>query len=151
MTCTGEKCKSTTAKPLLIKGSLLFPVNITASYANGPTGHDNEGCTTLSNTPMWELSLSQFARRISYNGNETTTSGNGFIVVTNRETGASSSCFLERYSSVLGPQVMDCSEQVPYGPREKYHIITEATFDPATFAFSVNETWYCDDLDPAAP
>ena len=46
---------------------------------------------------------------------------------------------------------MDCSEQTPYGPREKYRIITEASFDPANFAFSLNETWYCDDLDPTVP
>lgn len=140
--------------PTLIRGSLLSPVQLTPSYGNGPTGHDNEGCAALSANPIWELTASQVARRTTYNPDgSVTTSGNAFIQVTNHVTGSATGCLIQSFSKTSsGLQVMDCQEQAPLRPRDKYHVQTEAWFDQAgNFTLVLNETWYCDDVRPTAP
>lgn len=139
--------------PTLIKGTLLSPVSVTPAYGSGPTGHDNEGCASLSNKPTWELTASQIVRRTSYSADGSSTmSGNAFIQVTNHVTGSATGCLIQSFSRTPGPQVMDCQEQAPYRPRDKYRIKTEAWFDQANnFTLTLNETWYCDDVNPTAP
>ncbi|KAM7183985.1 hypothetical protein V8F33_013256 [Rhypophila sp. PSN 637] len=146
-----EICITVIPPPTLIKGSLLIPVSITPSYGSGPTGHDNEGCAALSRTPSWELSASQIARRTSFSSDGTTTmSGNAFIQVTNHVTGSATGCLIQSFSRAGGFQVMDCQEQAPYRPRDKYRVNTEAMFDQDKFELVLNETWFCDDVSSTA-
>ncbi|EDO65179.2 hypothetical protein GE21DRAFT_5400 [Neurospora crassa] len=52
--CGGDACKSSSPVDL-IKSSLSRPDAITPAYAEGPPGHKNPGCGTLSKTPKWTL------------------------------------------------------------------------------------------------
>lgn len=72
------------------------------------------------------------------------------VQVTNDVTGHTASCS-GYLTTDPGPQRMSCFAQEASRPRERYHIQTEAFFDTTTLLFTVNETWFCDGDDPAAP
>ncbi len=146
----GGGCRTIADTPLLIRGSLLSPVKITPAYGTGPTGHDNAGCTAASETPSWIIGGTQFNQRTIYNKEGASTSQSLSVRVTNNATGYVAGCagFL---TSGPGPMHLSCQAQEPFRPAEKYRIQTDALFYPGNLSFSVHETWFCDDTNPAAP
>ncbi|KAG7288290.1 hypothetical protein NEMBOFW57_007821 [Staphylotrichum longicolle] len=143
--CTTTACQST--KPLLVKAALSAPVKITPGYVSGPVGHDTKGCTAQSRTPAWEVVASQINLR-NVSGN--VQSGNAFVIIRNDHLGYTASCG-GSFSDVSGHQPLSCQGQTAFRRPDKYQIGTNLQFDPKTFALGVNQTWFCDDLDPAQP
>jgi len=89
-------------------------------------------------------------RRSVQSKNGTTKFQSLVVQVTNDITGATASCS-GTFSGDSGPQSMTCFAQGATRPREKYHIQTEASYDTTSLIFTINETWFCDNSDPAAP
>ncbi len=155
LTCTvkdgkAEACKSAADTPLLIKGSLLHPVQITPAYASGPPQHDSTNCAVPSKSLSWEVGGTQYTRRTVQSKDGPSTFQSLALQVTNNVTGYTASCS-GYFTSNPGPQRMSCFAQETFRPRERYHIQTEAFFDTTTLMFTVNETWFCDAGSPAAP
>ena len=140
-----QSCKSST--PLLIKASLLSPIQITPAYARGPQGHDTKGCSADSKTPSWAVTAAQLNLG-KVGGN--LQSGNAFIIIRNNVLGYSASCG-GTLTGATGGQVLSCSPQTVVQRQSKYQIQTVVLFDPKTFAVTVNQTWFCDDEDSAKP
>jgi hypothetical protein len=110
-------------------------------------GHDTKGCTAQSRTPAWEVAASQInLRKVS----GTLQAGNVFVIIRNDHLGYTASC-----GGVLtgagGPHPLTCEGQLAYRRPDKYQIDTVLSFAPETFELTVNQTWFCDDQDPAQP
>ena len=151
LSCTEDQSTSTTScqstQPLLVKGSLLSPVQITPSYLPGPLGHDTKGCTAQARTPAWEVAATQLnLRKVAGN----LQSGNAFVIITNDHIGYTASCG-GVLSDVGGPQTLNCQGQTAFRRPDLYQIDTVLGFDPKTFSLTVNQTWFCDDQSAAAP
>jgi hypothetical protein len=150
LNCTTDESQTTTchsAKPVLVKAALSSPVKITPAYVSGPPGHDAAGCTADSRAPAWEVVASQInLRKLS----GLRQSGNAFVIIRNDHLGYTASCG-GILSAATGPQPLTCEGQVAYRRPDKYQIHTELSFEPDTFALGVNQTWFCDDQDPAQP
>ena len=142
-----ETCKPTTRAPLLIKSSLLSPVQITPAYVSGPLGHDNQGCSANSTKPSWEVGASQLNLQVV---NGTVQGGTGFVQLKNNVLGYTATCS-GIFATGSGFYPLTCAAQSTYRPREKWHIQTVPEFDPKSLVLNLNETWYCDDANPAAP
>ncbi|KAK3375600.1 hypothetical protein B0T24DRAFT_718166 [Lasiosphaeria ovina] len=137
--------------PVLIRASLVAPVRVSPAAEDGPVGHDTPGCAAASKTPAWELQASQIVRRTEVGANGTVqVSGNAYVAVTNLATGATAGC-LGNTVNYPELQILDCEVQGPYRPHQAHTIQTSMLFDPATFALTMNETWFCDDVSPAVP
>ena len=54
-------------------------------------------------------------------------------------------------SSGIGTRLTCAGHEFGAQGTDRYHLETEALFDPATFRFTMNQTWYCDAADPAKP
>ncbi len=77
-------------------------------------------------------------------------SGNAFVIITNDHTGYTASCG-GVLSGVDGPQTLNCQGQTTVRRPDLYQVGTVLQFDPKTFNLTVNQTWFCDDQDAAAP
>lgn len=146
-----------TTSPLLIKGSLLSPVTITPIYAWGPTGHDKTGCAAAPKA-SWTLSAPFYTNQTG-DGISAIASQDFNVLLINTATGYEASCMSGAGfgdgltpTPATGPLNLVCagSEFQSFGGG-RYSITTAASFDPATFRFTVNQTWYCDDVNPANP
>ncbi|KAK3989608.1 hypothetical protein QBC44DRAFT_342503 [Cladorrhinum sp. PSN332] len=142
-----ETCRPTSRAPLLIKSALLSPVEINPTYVAGPLGHDAQGCSVNSSKPSWEVGASQLNLRTN---NGTVEGGTGFIQIRNNVLGYTATCN-GNFASFSGFYPLQCTAQSTNRPREKYHIQTIPEFNPETLTLSLNETWYCDDANPAVP
>ncbi|KAK4167472.1 hypothetical protein QBC43DRAFT_142349 [Cladorrhinum sp. PSN259] len=142
-----ETCRPTSRAPLLIKSALISPVEINPTYVVGPLGHDTQGCAVNSSTPSWEVGASELSLRTN---NGTVEGGTGFIQIKNNVLGYTATCNGD-FPTGSGFYPLQCFTQSTSGPREKYHIQTVPEFNPQTFTLSLNETWYCDDANPAVP
>ncbi|KAB5525533.1 hypothetical protein GE09DRAFT_1178205 [Coniochaeta sp. 2T2.1] len=141
--------------PLLIKGSLLSPVTITPQYASGPTGHSNPGCAAA---PKWSLSAPFYTNQTG-DGITAIAFQDFNVLLMNTATGYEASCMSGAGfgdgltpTPATGPLNLVCAGyefQSSNGGR--YGITTAASFDPSTFTFNVNQTWYCDDVSAAKP
>jgi hypothetical protein len=151
LSCTTDQSTGTTAckstKPLLVKAGLLSPVKITPAYLPGPLGHDTKGCTAQSRTPAWEVAATQINLR-TIAGN--LQSGNAFVIIRNDHTGYTASCG-GGLSDATGPQTLSCQGQTAFRRPDQYQIDTVLQFDPKSFNLTINQTWFCDDVDPAQP
>jgi hypothetical protein len=140
------------ASPLLVKASLTSPVAITPVYADGPTGHDSPGCAARSETPSWELSSVHYINEPG-DGKSNVPFVNFNLVVTNPANGYTASCMP---AGSFG-EIPDLSRLMCAGYEfqsfsiGQFPISTQASFDPETSTFSLNQTWFCDDADPAKP
>ncbi|KAK4667701.1 hypothetical protein QC763_310480 [Podospora pseudopauciseta] len=147
ITCNTDACAPSSTDPLLIKSVLSSPFPLSPSAVPGPSGHDKEGCAAGSRTPSWEIFSTQLNLR---NVSGRIEGGNAFIQLRNTITDYRASCF----GTLTGtaPATMQCSAQSTGRPRApKYNINTVLTFSPGSFVLSVNETWFCDDANPAQP
>ncbi|OIW23408.1 hypothetical protein CONLIGDRAFT_585806 [Coniochaeta ligniaria NRRL 30616] len=143
--------------PWLIKGSLLSPVTITPKYAWGPTGHDKPGCAATPNA-SWILSAPFYMYQTG-DGVTAIASQDFNVLLTNAATGYQASCMSGAGfgdgltpTPASGPLNLVCAgSEFQSSGGGKYSITTAASFDPSTFRFTVNQTWYCDDLSPASP
>lgn len=144
--------------PLLVRGSLLSPLHITPAYATGPAGHDMPGCVSASNKASWTLTAPFYTNQ----------SGNGItfmpfqdftVLVSNPATGYEASCMSGSGfgagldpTPVTGPLTLICAgSEFQASGGGLYSITTDASFDPSSFRFSVNQTWYCDNGSGAKP
>lgn len=138
--------------PILIRGSLTSPVSITPVYPDGPQGHDSPGCASKSENPSWTLAAIHFTDQPG-DGDDVPTYQNFNLLVTNDATGYQASCMP---GGSLGGQPdlrrLSCAGyEFQQGSVGQYPIVTQGGFDPDTFTFTLNQTWYCDDTDPAKP
>ncbi len=153
LNCTGKAGQGQICgavdSPLLVKGSLLSPVAVTPAYAQGPTGHSKPGCVAASQNPSWALSTMYYVHQKGPG----ITSSNFILQAVNPAIGYQTGCMAgnppEGNSTVM-PLVCNGQEFGNYGS-DRYHITTDAVFDTATFRFTMNQTWYCDDVDEGKP
>jgi hypothetical protein len=142
---------------LLIKGSLVSPVAITPQYATGPTGHANPGCAAASNA-AWTLSAPFYTNQTG-DGVTAVASQDFNVVLKNVATGYEASCMSGAgFGDGLTPtpstgllNLVCAGSEFQSSNGGRYSINTAATFDPSTFTFTVNQTWYCDDVSAAKP
>ncbi|KAL2185595.1 hypothetical protein L209DRAFT_452530 [Thermothelomyces heterothallicus CBS 203.75] len=138
--------------PLLVRGSLTSPLAITPAYPDGPKGHDSPGCTSRSENPSWTLSAVHFTDQPG-DGEDTPPYQNFNLLVTNEANGYQASCMP---GGSFGGQpdlsrLVCAGYEFQQGTVGQYPIVTEASFDPDTATFTLNQTWYCDDTDAAKP
>lgn len=152
LNCTGEADQGQTCKavdsPLLVRATLSSPVALTPAYANGPTGHDAPGCAAAAQTPSWTLSRIYFVDQAG-DGVESIPSRSFLVQVINPSIGYQASCM---WGGVIEDTTLVCNgDEFGRLGSDRYQLATSAMFDPDTHEFSVNQTWYCDDEDPAKP
>ncbi|CAK7211578.1 hypothetical protein SCUCBS95973_001162 [Sporothrix curviconia] len=175
--CTGGN-KNQTATPsssctaadnlLLVRGSLLAPVAITPAYSEGPTGHDKPGCAANSKMPHWSLADISYTDRTG-DGISAMARQDFIAQIVNTATGYEAGCSAN-YGVGGGPAPaapgtsagglsfnstalhVGCTGTEFGSPAfGKYTPRTDASFDPITNVFTVNQTWFCDDEDEAKP
>ncbi|KAH6848118.1 hypothetical protein B0I37DRAFT_432215 [Chaetomium sp. MPI-CAGE-AT-0009] len=138
--------------PLLLRGSLTEPVSITPIYPDGPTGHDSAGCSFRSEAPSWTLSSIHYTDEPAA-GEGTVGFRNFNVLVTNPANGYQASCmpggsFGDRPDLA---HLVCAGYEFQSSSVGQYPIVTQASFDPATSTFTLNQTWFCDDIDAAKP
>ncbi|KAH6622647.1 hypothetical protein F5144DRAFT_656109 [Chaetomium tenue] len=138
--------------PLLIKGSLTSPVSITPVYPDGPKGHDSAGCSSRSESPTWTLSSIHYTDEPA-SGEGTVAFKNFNVLVTNPANGYQASCMP---GGSFGDEpdlahLMCAGYEFQSSSVGQYPIVTQASFDPDTSTFTLNQTWFCDDVDAAKP
>ena len=144
-TSTGEQAQSCKAlsSPLLVKGSLLLPISVTPAYSEGPPGHDKAGCTAAAQNPTWILSTASYIDQM-VDGTEESASRTFSVLVTNPSIGYQASCFSSGALACVGNEFGSLGA-------DRYRISTSAYFDATMHRFTVNQTWYCDDVDAGKP
>ncbi|KAL1902495.1 hypothetical protein Sste5346_001476 [Sporothrix stenoceras] len=165
LSCAGNLTACTAVdESVLVRGSLLRPVALTPAYSKGPTGHAKEGCAANSKNPRWTLTDISYVDRTG--DGVTAMARQDFIAqIINAATGYESGCSAN-YGLGGGPPIpgtlpnatsptalhIGCTGaefgSSAYG---QYRPTTDASFDPATSTFTVNQTWFCDDGDAARP
>ncbi|KAL1862770.1 hypothetical protein VTK73DRAFT_6657 [Phialemonium thermophilum] len=137
---------------LLVKGSLQSPVAITPQYATGPLGHDAPGCSARSESPSWTLRGVYYLNQTGDGGATSLPAQNFMLQIVNPLLGYQAGCvgFLADDLAPT-PVTLSCSGGADFSGRNRYQIDTTVYFQPATFSFTVNQTYYCDDVDPARP
>ncbi|OAA66648.1 hypothetical protein SPI_01224 [Niveomyces insectorum RCEF 264] len=152
--CTGSPARCAAVdSPLLIRGTLQSPVAVTPVYAEGPIGHAKAGCAAAAKAPSWTLASVYYLNQTGDNGATSIASQTLMLQVVNHAIGYQAGCtgFLADDLSTT-PTAFACSGQgYDFIGKDRYSIQTQALFEPATFRFTVNQTWYCDDEDPAKP
>lgn len=139
--------------PLLVRGSLTSPVAITPEYPDGPTGHNSPGCTAKSEKPSWILTAIHYTDEPG-DGVTSTPFKNFNAIVTNPANGYQASCIPGggNFGDPNNLSRLTCAGvEFQSSSVGSYPISTTASFDPETLAFSVNQTWFCDDTDAAKP
>ncbi|KJR84733.1 uncharacterized protein SPSK_08952 [Sporothrix schenckii 1099-18] len=140
--------------PLLVRGNLAAPVAIHSAPAEGPIGHSKAGCSAAaSKPPSWSLQSVYYLNQTGDNGATAISSQTLMLQVINHAIGYQAGCtgFLSDDLSTK-PVSFTCAGQgYDFLGRDRYRIQTQALFEPATFNFTVNQTWYCDDTDEGKP
>lgn len=143
----GQACQAVDS-PLLIKANLLSPVMLTPTYAAGPTGHDAPGCLAAAQSPSWILSRIYFVDQTG-DGNESVPSRSFLTQIINPSIGYQASCMS---GAVIDDPTLSCNgDEFGRLGSDRYQLATSAKYEPATSTITVNQTWYCDDVDPAKP
>lgn len=138
-----KDCKSTSPS-LLIKATLQAPVKLTPHYTDGVTGHNNPGCRS---NPEWIISGISYLNQTG-NGASSATFENLNLAIANPAIGYQASCVLTAGRD--GRLRCSGSEFGRLKP-DRYVVETSASLNLFTFEFSLNQTWYCDENDPATP
>ncbi|KAK3353989.1 hypothetical protein B0T25DRAFT_480581 [Lasiosphaeria hispida] len=146
----GGACKS--SNPIdLVKGSLSSPVQVTPVYADGPAGHNKPGCVAGSQEPKWTLGTIIFLNETG-DGSDAIQSQSIQLQVTNEATGYVAGCLMYfNDGEDTTPIKMTCGGGADFVRRNRYSIRTETVFYPRSWTFTINETWFCDDVDAAKP
>jgi len=142
LTCATPGICESSKSSLLIKGTLFSPITGTPPYIDGPEGHNTAGCTK---TPGWTLAGISYLNQTG-NGASTATFENFNLVITNLATGYQASCMIGS-----GKNLRCSGSEFGRLKPDRYTVETAATFDFRTFEFAMNQTWYCDESDPAKP
>jgi hypothetical protein len=127
-------------------------VAITPVYPDGPTGHDSKGCTSRSEKPGWILTSIHYTDEPG-DGESRTPFQNFNALLTNPANGYEASCMP---AGSFGDKpdlsrLMCAGDEFQSFSVGQYPIVTQASFDPATATFTLNQTWFCDDTDAAKP
>ena len=148
----GTRSRNSTDIPILIRGSLTSPVRITPLYARGPIGHDFQGCAASSKSPSWTLRSVYYLNQTG-DGAETALPGQNLMLqIINPGTGHQASCTGILPSDLSSaPAKLSCSGGNDPTGRDRYQVTTDVVFEPTTFRFTINQTWFCDDVNPAEP
>ncbi|KAK3356420.1 hypothetical protein B0T25DRAFT_452307 [Lasiosphaeria hispida] len=148
----GSSVYTAVTSPLLVKGTLLSPVAATPIYAEGPTGHDTPGCSLAAKNPRWTISTVTFIDQTG-DGAESIPYQNFHLLLTNPTTGYEASCMPgTSYEDRKSLATLVCAGgEFQSSVIGRYQISTNASFDPATFSFTVSQSWFCDDVDAGKP
>ncbi|KAL2267883.1 hypothetical protein VTJ83DRAFT_5160 [Remersonia thermophila] len=141
----GVTCRA--PKPAFIQASLSQPVSITPKYVSGPPNHREPGCTASSGNTTWEVVATQMIVQAS---TATYPRGSAFVIFRNDYLGYNAIC-TGQYTGTAEPAALSCSGQTAIRRPDKYQVQSSAAYDPVTHEFTVNQTWFCDDEDPAEP
>ncbi|KAL2261751.1 hypothetical protein VTK26DRAFT_3458 [Humicola hyalothermophila] len=153
-TAVGDSTVALTyTSPILVKGSLTSPITINPVYAEGPSGHDVQGCTAKSENPSWVLKTIHFADETG-DGITSVPYKNFNLLLENPANGYQASCMLGagfRYNESDLSSLTCAGVEFQSSRIGAYHISTQASFQESTLVLLVNQTWFCDDTDPAKP
>jgi hypothetical protein len=137
---------------VLVKGSLIAPVEITPIYFEGPTGHDAPGCSAGSEKPKWTIASVAYSDATGDGVNSVSQRSLSLLLI-NQATGYDASCMAfaddDAKSDVLNLNCAGLEFQSPTIGR--YSTSTAATYNVATKQLTVTQTWHCDDTDPGRP
>ncbi|KAK0641859.1 hypothetical protein B0T16DRAFT_496482 [Cercophora newfieldiana] len=148
LTCEGTACKS--SNPVdLVRGSLTTPFAITPEYAEGPPGHSQAGCSAVSEKPQWALNTIIFLNETGDGAGAVATQSIQFQVK-NLANGYVAGC-LNYFDDSADEVVLNCGGGIDLTRRNRYSVTTRTTFNPRSWAFTITETWYCDDVSAAQP
>jgi hypothetical protein len=127
-------------------------VSITPAYADGPDGHSKTGCGAASQTPKWTLGTVIYLNETG-DGIDALPSQSIQFQVTNEATGHVAGCLMYFTAAANeDPAVrINCGGGADSTRRNRYSIQTQAVFYPRSRAFTLNQTWFCDDVDAARP
>ncbi|KAK0701425.1 hypothetical protein B0T21DRAFT_300442 [Apiosordaria backusii] len=146
-----EPGSSSTISPLLIQGTLHAPVSITPDRARGPQGHSNKGCQAASLQPVWNITHIYYTDRPA-DGNVESPSRTFNLLFTNEANDYEGGCV---HGSLVGPvaetSLICAGSEFGNLGGSRYGISTTASFNPSNFNFTVRQTWFCDDENPAKP
>lgn len=151
LVCEGVVCKS--SNPVdLVRGSLTTPFAVTPNYAEGPPGHSQTGCSAVSEKPQWALNTIIFLNETGDGAGAVATQSIQFQVK-NLANGYVAGClnYFNAGNNEDPAIVMNCGGGIDSARRNRYSINTVTTFNPRSLKFTINETWYCDDIDAAQP
>lgn len=150
LTCSNSACQSSNQIDL-VKGTLHVPISgITPAYAQGPDGHANPGCVAASKNPQWTLGTVIYLNETGEDQLAVQSQSIQFHVI-NQATGYMAGC-LTYFSAGPGEDpgiLINCG--VGPGTRDRYTVTTQAVFYPRSWQFTINQTWFCDDIDAARP
>ncbi|KAL1839900.1 hypothetical protein VTJ49DRAFT_1035 [Mycothermus thermophilus] len=141
----GTTCRAT--KPAFIQASLSKPVSITPKYVSGPPNHSEPGCAATSGEATWEVMATQMTIQAPV---AEYPRGSAFVIFRNDYLGYNALC-TGQYTGTAQPATLTCTGQTAVRRPEKYQIQSSALYDPVTHDLTVNQTWFCDDEDPAEP
>ena len=139
--------------PFLVRGLLVSPVTIEPIYANGPTGHNAKGCTT--DAPTWVVDSVLYEEQVG-DGVNSLASKRLTLQVTNPANGYQASCMAGEFEDA-GPASAASVPLVCAGTEfqdariGRYSISTSGRLALPAFTFTLEQTWYCDDVDPSKP
>jgi hypothetical protein len=141
---------------VLVKASLVGPVEITPIYFEGPTGHDTPGCRANSKTPKWTISALAYTD-VNADGIDAVSQRTLSLLLVNPATGYDASCMAAANPDGTDPSegevlTLNCAGLEFQSPTiGRYSTATQADFNTLTGKLSVSQTWYCDDEDPGRP
>ncbi|KAI0186391.1 hypothetical protein EV127DRAFT_346213 [Xylaria flabelliformis] len=174
LACESSECTST--DPIRIPTKLLEPIELLPYIPPAPPGHDSPGCGSRSKSPTW--TISGFEWRTggrNYTWQSWVSSGTGIVGVgmVNRATQQTFSCIWhgqgQETSNVTvtnppsgtlpfpldpGPAWYRCntsSLNENQNRTHNYEVETVVRLISTEERLLVNQTWYCDDEDPASP
>ncbi|KAI0864894.1 hypothetical protein F4860DRAFT_382768 [Xylaria cubensis] len=177
--CESSECTSTDA--IRIPAKLLEPIELLPYIPPAPPGHDSPGCSSLSRSPSWTISDFEWRTGgRNYTWQSWVNSGTGIVGVgmvklniTSRATQQTFSCIWhgqgQETSNVTvtnppsgtlpfpldpGPAWYRCntsSLNENQNRTHNYEVETVVRVISTEERLLVNQTWYCDDEDPASP
>ncbi len=106
----------------------------------------------MSEKPKWTLGTIIFINETGYGDGAVATQSIQFQV-TNQANGYVAGClnYFNAEDNEDPAIVMNCGGGADFARRNRYSIRTQTVFYPRSWTFTINETWYCDDVDAARP
>ena len=130
----------------------MAPVELSPAYAEGPAGHNKAGCSAVSEKPKWTLGTVIFLNETGDGDAAVATHSIQFQLI-NQANGYVAGCL--NYFDVPANEdpavVINCGGGADFARRNRYSIRTQTVFYPRSRTLTINETWYCDDVDAAKP
>ncbi|KAI0446189.1 hypothetical protein F4803DRAFT_504822 [Xylaria telfairii] len=177
--CKSSECIS--ADPIRIPAKLLEPIKLSPYIPPAPPGHDSPGCSFRSKSPSWTISdLEWRTGGKNYTWQSWIISGTGIAGVGMVKLNITSKATQQTFSCVWHSQGQETSNVTIIGPpsgvfpfpldpgpawyrcdthslnenenrTHNYEVETLVRLISGEKRLLVNQTWYCDDEEPASP